>query len=85
MDNVGTGCVVDTLGLGYIDDVDGSESSVDNGAAAMGKHILARDGVGQEDAVEDDVDVLLLLDVNHLVRRRIDADTRVGVAEVQAV
>ena len=53
-------------------------------AAAVGQHVLAGDGVGQEHAVQVHVDDLAPLGVGHLVRGGVDADAGVGVAEVQA-
>ena len=50
----------------------------------MGQHVLAGDGVGEEHGIDVHIHVLQPLLVGHLVRRGVDADARIGVAEVQS-
>ena len=83
LDHACLGSVVSALGLRHVDDVGRHGSRVDDAAAAVGKHVPACDGISQEDTVEVYIDVLLPLGVGHLVSCFVDADTGVGVAEVQ--
>ena len=50
----------------------------------MSKHVFSGDGVSQEYAVEVHVNVLLPLGISHFVSGSIDADSGVGVAEIEA-
>ena len=57
---------------------------IDDGAAAMSQHVFSCRDIGQEDSVQVDVDHLAPLRIGHFLRRRVDTDARIVVAEIQS-